>query len=93
MKTKTLDNSILANTDMLCKLANELGYVYFDYETIVNQAIRDKYTIEQELSIQRQRDTKPDEFAEYNAYAEECKAKAKEIWKRQEETIQRILNI
>lgn len=39
--------------------------------------IREKYTIDEELAILRQRDTKPTEFAEYNAYAEQCKAKVR----------------
>ncbi len=48
------------------------------YEELVISLIRQKYTINQELAILRQRDTKPDEFEEYNTYCEECKAKAKE---------------
>ena len=47
------------------------------YENTVNALIREKYTLSQELAILRQRDTKPEEYAEYNAYCEECKAKAK----------------
>ena len=47
------------------------------YEERVEQLIREKYSINQELAIQRQRETKPDEFEEYFAYCEECKAKAK----------------
>lgn len=47
------------------------------YENAVNDAIREKYTLSQELAILRQRDTKPEEYAAYNAYCEECKAKAK----------------
>ena len=43
----------------------------------VTKLIRQKYTLNEELAILRQRDTKPTEFAKYNAYAEECKAKAK----------------
>ena len=41
--------------------------------------IRQRYSISAEFAILRQRDTKPEEFAEYNAYAEECKIEAKEI--------------
>jgi hypothetical protein len=41
--------------------------------------IRKKYSLSEELAILRQRDEKLTEFAEYNSYAEECKAKAKEI--------------
>ena len=39
--------------------------------------IRERYTIDQEFAILRQRDTKPEEFAEYDKYCEECKARAK----------------
>ena len=45
-----------------------------DYSEAVNNEIRKRYTVSQELAILRQRDTKPDEFAEYNAYCEEAKA-------------------
>lgn len=49
------------------------------YALLVERYIRQKYSLSAELAILRQRDTKPEEFAEYNAYAEQCKAKAKEI--------------
>ena len=49
-----------------------------EYEALVVSYIREKYSINDELSIIRQRDSKPDEFNEYNNYIEECKAKAKE---------------
>lgn len=48
------------------------------YEERVEQLIRERYSVNQELAIQRQRETKPDEFEEYFAYCEECKATAKE---------------
>lgn len=48
-----------------------------EYENAVNAKIREKYTLSQELSILRQRDEKPEEYAEYYAYCEECKAVAK----------------
>ena len=47
------------------------------YENLVSKYIREKYSINAELAILRQRDTKPAEFAEYNAYAEECKTRAR----------------
>ena len=47
------------------------------YENAVNAAIREKYTLSQELAILRQRDTKPEEYAAYNEYCEECKKKEK----------------
>lgn len=40
--------------------------------------IRQRYSLSEELAVLRQRDTKPAEYSEYFAYAEECKAKAKQ---------------
>lgn len=47
------------------------------YADLVNEKIRARYTLSEELSILRQRDTKPDEFAAYNAFVEQCKAEAR----------------
>lgn len=47
------------------------------YEELVEQYIRERYSLSQELAIQRQRDTKVEEFNEYFTYCEECKLKAK----------------
>ena len=49
------------------------------YEERVISLIREKYSLDQELAIQRQRDTKPQEFEEYFNYCELCKQKAKQI--------------
>lgn len=46
-------------------------------EQRVQQSIRERYSVADELAILRQRDTKPDEFAAYFEYAEQCKAQAK----------------
>lgn len=48
------------------------------YESMIIRKIREKYTVNQELAILRQRDSKPDEFAAYNAFVEQCKAEVKE---------------
>jgi len=47
------------------------------YPNVVEKYIREKYTVSDELAIQRQRDTKPEAFAEYFDYCESCKARAK----------------
>lgn len=47
------------------------------YDEMVNLKIRQRYTESQEFAILRQRDEKPDEFAEYYAYCEECKESVK----------------
>lgn len=49
-----------------------------DYDEAVNERIRERYTESQEFAILRQRDEKPDEYAVYFAYCEECKAFVKE---------------
>lgn len=49
------------------------------YEELIIAKIREKYTINQELAILRQRDSKPEEFSEYNTYAENCKAQVKNM--------------
>jgi hypothetical protein len=51
------------------------------YEDLVVIYIREKYSIDDEIAILRQRDSKPEEFAEYNAYCEECKTQAKNTLK------------
>ena len=48
------------------------------YEEAVDMKIREKYSISQEFAILRQKDEKPEEYAEYFAYCEKCKAYVKE---------------
>lgn len=43
------------------------------YGEAVNNKIRERYTVSQEFAILRQKDEKPEEYAEYYAYCEECK--------------------
>ena len=64
-------------TKMELKLARANGLLDELIGVEINKRIRKKYSVSQEFSILRQRDTKPEEFAAYNAYAEECKAIAK----------------
>ena len=48
-----------------------------EYENKIVGLIRQKYNVNQELAILRQRDAKPEEFAEYNEYVEQCKEQVK----------------
>ena len=50
-----------------------------DYSEAVNNAIRERYSVSQEFAILRQKDDKPEEYAEYYAYCEECKANIKKL--------------
>ena len=49
------------------------------YVNEVNSLIRRKYSLNQELAIQRQRFEKPEEFDEYFNYCEACKAEARKL--------------
>ena len=49
-----------------------------NYPNRVSELIRQRYSINDELAILRQRDEKPSEYQEYFAYCEECKSKAKQ---------------
>lgn len=52
------------------------------YENMIIRKIRSKYTVNQELAILRQRDSKPEEFADYNTFVEQCKLEVKELLDR-----------
>ena len=62
-RDKTAELSIIKNT--------------IEYPQLVENKIRTKYSVSAELAILRQRNSKPEEFAEYNAFCELCKAEAK----------------
>ena len=44
-----------------------------DYDTIINAMVREKYPLDRELALHRQREIKTEEFQEYFDYCEECK--------------------
>lgn len=57
-----------------------------DYGNQVNDLIRCRYSLSEELAILRQKDEKPDEYREYFAFCEECKANAKLELEQNKET-------
>ena len=50
-----------------------------NYEQLVTQFIREKYSLDEELALNRQREVKIIEFEEYNNYCEDCKRRAKTL--------------
>ena len=68
-------NGALVERDKSAELAEIKTTI--DYPQLVENKIRTKYSVSAELAILRQRDTKPEEFAEYNAYCEQCKVQAR----------------
>ena len=59
-------------TDELAKIKTTI-----DYPQLVENKIRTKYSVSAELAILRQRNSKPEEFTEYNSFCESCKTEAK----------------
>lgn len=49
-------------------------------KSIIIGKIRKRYSIDDEIAILRQRDSKPEEFQEYYNYAEQCKTEAKLVF-------------
>ena len=68
-------NGVFIERDKSAELAEIKTTI--DYPQLVENKIRTRYSMSAELAILRQRDTKPEEFAEYNAFCEQCKAQAK----------------
>ena len=46
------------------------------YVLRVEELVRERYSVSDELALLRQQEAKAEEFAAYNEYAEECKAQA-----------------
>jgi hypothetical protein len=55
----------------------EQEQIVIPYEERIVARIRAVYSIDDEIAILRQKDTKPEEFAEYNAFVEQIKAEEK----------------
>lgn len=48
------------------------------YDDAVNGKIRERYSESQEFAVLRQKEEKPQEYADYYTYCEECKVFVKE---------------
>lgn len=59
------------------RLAEKNGTLGRLYGDRVDELVRERYTLSDELALLRQRDEKPEEYAAYNAYVEDCKTRAK----------------
>ena len=52
------------------------AYTKAEYDAEVERLIAERYSHGKEIEVNREHDTKPEQFAAYMAYIEECKAKA-----------------
>lgn len=76
------------------KYLKRVDYTYYlpiTYENLVNQLIAQRYTIQDELAIQRKhsKGVNEAEFNEYYEFVEQCKVRAKEFIAERE----RVLNV
>ena len=51
-------------------------YTKAEYDAEVERLIAERYSHGKEIEVNREHDTKPEQFAAYMAYIEECEAKA-----------------
>ena len=60
-------------------LAKLNGTLEEEYGALVTRKIRTRYSLSDELALQRKRESHPEEFAEYDAFAEQCKKEARAV--------------
>lgn len=58
-------------------LAERNGTLEEEYGACVTRKIRARYSLSEELALGRQKERKPEEWAQFDAYCEQCKAEAK----------------
>ena len=75
---------------MAAERAGKLDYVR---SLAIENRIREKYSISDEFAIQRQRDKKPEKFAEYYAFCEQVIAEVDAEIERQREEYKNKTNI
>jgi hypothetical protein len=71
--TKMKDNSGNVQSDDIWVADTLLVEKPYSRNSVIEALIRTRYTISDELGILRQRNTKPDEFQDYNEFVENCK--------------------
>lgn len=77
-KSREMTEEEVAELESQAQAAEREYWENVSYEDAVNAEIRKQYTESNELALLRQRDEKPDEYAQYYAYCEGCKAFVKQ---------------
>jgi hypothetical protein len=78
MKINTLENGVVVVRDMTAEELEQYETQPIPFKERVIARVREVYSVDDELAILRQRDSKPEEFAEYNAFVEKIKAEERE---------------
>jgi len=76
-KTREVPNMVAITREMTEEEKQSLIVDNRTYEEKIVAKIREKYSIDDELAILRQRDTKPNDFNEYNTFVENIKREVK----------------
>lgn len=76
-KPRDLTPSEIAEMEKQAAQAEREYWQNVPYDEAVDAEIRKRYSVSQELAAQRQEKEKPEEYAAYYAYCEECKAYVK----------------
>ena len=80
MKVNVLENGVAITRDMTpeeeAEVLSQASADIRTYEQCVEDFIRERYSISQEIAILRQKTEKKDENEEWYTYAETCKQKA-----------------
>ena len=71
--TKMKDNNGSTQTDDMWIADTLLVEKPYNRNSVIEALIRTKYSVSDELGILRQRDTKPNQFQDYNEFVENCK--------------------
>lgn len=74
---KWLNGEMVEMTEQEIAEMNEPALL-LTYEQRIVLRIREKYSIDDELAVLRQRDSKPDEFNTYNEFVERIKTEERE---------------
>lgn len=75
--TKWLNGQIVEMSDTEIEEL-ECSSFSLTYEQRIVSRIRQKYSVDDEFAILRQRDSKPEEFSAYNEFVEKIKAEERE---------------
>lgn len=59
---------------------------------LIDSRIRKRYSVSNEFAILRQRDTKPEEFAEYNAFCEQVKKEVDALYEVHKERASKYIS-
>lgn len=75
--TKWLNGQIVEMSDTEIEELESSSFS-LTYEQRIVSRIRQKYSVDDEFAILRQRDSKPEEFSAYNEFVEKIKAEERE---------------